>query len=325
MLTDAALALSIGCEIKWLYNSATRLGRPVRRTMDEAIWWRLVHHLAVGLGAPVADAARAAETLLSSGMQPGRVRLRATSDESVSITVDLARFHDGAALALAAAQFLAIPRPRGRPRTKFDASVAPVQFTPEEMATVLQLRALTPAERLDRALNGLPRTGLAAGNGGRVLDSLVETGVPFVVIGQIAEATCSAPWTPVSLDLCADLTPRYATSVARALNALGAQPRGASTREGFQLDSALVRSVAVLVLRIGPLSVNVHPNVRDVGEYQQVVNRSTEIRFESATVRIATIDALVDAAAAGGSSTARAQIHRKSLLGALYAMDSATR
>lgn len=293
--------------------------------MGEATWWRLVHHLAVGLGAPLADAARATDTLLSPGMHPGRVRLRATSDESVSIAVDLARFQDASALALAAAQFLAVPRPRGRPRTNPVPTNSRAQFTPDEMASVLGVRALAPADRLAHALNGLPGSDATHLSARQILKSLLEGGVPLVVIGDVAEATHSAPWEASSLDICADLTPRYATAVAKVLNALGAQPRGASVREGFRIDAALVRAVPMLALRVGTLDVNIQATVGDVGEYQQVVARSIEITFDSLLVRVISIDALVEAAVAGPPTADSGRQQRKSLLRALHALDSATR
>jgi len=66
LLSDAALSIVVGDDVKWLYNSARRLRKPILRTSDAATWWRMVHHLSVGLGAPLNDAGRAADALAGS-------------------------------------------------------------------------------------------------------------------------------------------------------------------------------------------------------------------------------------------------------------------
>ena len=260
MLSDAALALALGGEIKWLYNSARRLGRPVRRSADDAIWWRLVHHLAVGLGVALADAARSADTLLNTGLTPGRVRLRATRDESVSIGIDLARFHDGAALALAGALHLAVPRARGRPRTRPDAGSA-FAFSAVEMETVVRRRAMSEPDRLNFALGVLLPDAETEHAGHTVVRALSTAEVPFALIGTSAAVFHCAPWVPESLDLCLDTSVRRGAVLAGVLNDLGARPRGVASREGFRFDAALLRASSMLALRVGSLPLNLSPSI----------------------------------------------------------------
>lgn len=319
------LALAVGCEVKWLYNSSRRINRPIARSMGEATWWRLVHHLAVGLGAPLVDAAGAADALLVSGMHPGRVRLRATRDESVAVVVDLARFHDGAALAMAAAQFLAVPRARGRPRSKPSDADASMQFTTDEMASVLHVRSLGPTERLERSLDSVPPANTSITDARQIVRSLADAKTPFVVVGGVAESFHCAPWSPASLDLCVDLSPRYGTSVSRVLNGLAAEPRGAPARDGFHLDAALLRAPPMLALHIGTLDLNVYAVVTDVGEYQQVETRSTITELEGRPVRVSTLESIVQSGAAGRRDMDRERVRRQILLRALREIDSGTR
>src|SRR5262245_6153990 len=103
MFSDTALEIAVGANIKWLYNASRRLRRPLNRSREDAAWWRLTHHLAGRVGISLFDAARASDLLLSGQLDLPRVRLRATPDDTASISVDLARFNDGAALASAAA------------------------------------------------------------------------------------------------------------------------------------------------------------------------------------------------------------------------------
>ena len=324
MLSDAALGLAVGCDIKWLYNSARRLSRPIRRALDEATWWRLVHHLAVRLGVSLADAAQASDMLLAPGMHPGRVRLRATPDESVSVVVDLGRFHDGAALALAAAQFLAVPRPRGRPKIK-GTDGTPPQFSPDEMATVLRLRVLDPAARLSAALDGIPGKDPVDDEARRVLLSLSDAKIPFVIVGESAAAYHGAPWAATSLDLCADPSPRHSTAFAIVLNSLNAEPRGTATREGFRVDASLLRAVPMLALRIGSLDLNIYHEIGDVGEYQQVALKTVRVGTEDSAVFVLSLEALLQSETPGALGVSGEHQRRRTLLRTIQGMDFGTR
>lgn len=292
MLSDAALALALGGEIKWLYNSARRLGRPVRRSVEDAAWWRLVHHLAVGLGVALADAARSADTLLNAGMTLGRVRLRATRDESVSISIDLARFHDGAALALACALHVAVPRARGRPRTRSEPSSA-FAFSAMEMETVVRRRAMPEPERLDLAISVMTPDAETEHAGHTVVHALSAAAVPFALIGNSAALFHCAPWAPESVDLCADTSVRSGAVLASVLNDLGARPRGVASREAFRFDSALLRASSMLALRVGRLPLNVSPSIDGVGDYAQIEDLCVQVPLEADRIRVIPLDALL--------------------------------
>ena len=67
MLSDAALAIAIDTDTKWLYNASRRLERPLLRTLEDTLWWRLTHHLSGRVGIQLAEAARAADILLARG------------------------------------------------------------------------------------------------------------------------------------------------------------------------------------------------------------------------------------------------------------------
>lgn len=324
MLSDAALALAIGCQIKWLYNSARRLRKPVGRSTEAATWWRLVHHLDVGLGASLADAARAADTLLTPGVLPNRVRLRATRDESVAILVDLARFHDGAALALASAQYLAVPRSRGRPRLTSRARTVP-HLLPVELAVVLERKALAPPNRLEIALGEIGAADLSPGSARSIVRALCAANIPFVVIGDVAAAFHSAPALGGELDICADLSLRHASTLAKVLNDLGSQPRAVAVRDGFALDASLVRAPSMLALRSGESNLNVYGELPDVGEYQQVEAGSMKVPWEGATVRVLGLEALSRSQFPPPSGSDINRWRQHEVLRAILAMETGTR
>jgi hypothetical protein len=281
MLSDAALAVAIDTDAKWLYNASRRLRRPLLRTQEDATWWRLTHHLSGRVGIQLAEAARAADTLLARGSDLGRVRLRATSDDSVAVSVDLGRFHDGAALAIAAAIHLAVPRKRGRPPR--DRAVIPL---PDRAEPVL------PGDpgRLMAALDELDRSGFESESGGTrasgFLAALSQAEVPFIVIGALAGAYHGTERSAPSLDLVADLSPRPARLLSQLLNQLGARPRGAHVREGFALDPGLVRSATCLALRIQGFAVNIARSVPGIGEYPQAREASELVVGDHLSYRV---------------------------------------
>jgi hypothetical protein len=260
--------------------------------VDDTVWWRLVHHLAVGLGVALADAARSADTLLNTGLTPGRVRLRATRDESVSISIDLARFHDGAALALAGALHLAVPRPRGRPRTRPEAGSA-FAFSAIEMETVVRRRAMSEPERLNFAIGVMSPDAETGHPGHAVVHALSAAGVSFALMGTSAAVFHCAPWAPESLDLCTDTSVRRGAILAGVLNDLGARPRGVASREGFRFDSALLRASFMLALRVGSLPLNLSPSIDGVGDYAQIEDVCVQVPLEAARIRVIPLDALL--------------------------------
>lgn len=306
LLSDAALSIAIGCEIKWLYNSARRLALPVRRSSADAIWWRLVHHLAIDLGIPLVNAARSADTLIVTGVAPGRVRLRATRDGSVSVSIDLDRFHDGAALAIAAAIYLAVPKARGRPR-KHSGNEAVAALSQSEMEEIVRLRALGTSKRLERAVTLGSGMDLPESPAAVVVRELLSAGIPFVVAGTTAAAFHCAPWPAEHLDLCVDASGRNAAAVARTLNRLGAIPRGTGVRDGFCVDAAIVGATPILALRIKDVSLNLFAALSGIGEYPQVEQLSIQVPMDWGQIRVLTIPGLLKSGTPGPVSEGAAK------------------
>lgn len=285
MLSDSALAIAVGCDIKWLYNSSARVRRPLSRTLDDAIWWRLVHHLSAGVGIPLAPAAKAADTFLAQNSGAARVRLRATTDDTVAVSVDIGRFRDGAALAIAAAMHLATPRVRGRPRrqrhsAEGDLRGGPTNAPPpiEDGAGRLQA-AFAAIRSTDRSVASIiAPVQLAAG--------LTEAGVSFVFVGPLAGVFHGLTLQADSADFAVDLDTRSARAVAQVLSTVGAVPRGVSVRQEFAYDAALIRSVPCLALRAGGVALNLVKSVAGVGEFAQIREQSEVVALESLAYRI---------------------------------------
>lgn len=292
MLSDAALAIAVDTDTKWLYNASRRLRRPLARTPEDAVWWRLTHHLSGKVGIQLAEAARAADTLLSRGLDLGRVRLRATADDSVAVSIDLGRFHDGSALAISAAIYLAVPRKRGRPPRHRPNSSPGVRGEPGEPGNPVQVAAAL--EELDRSSTTIENGGTRASG---FLATLSEAGVPFIVVGALAGVYHGTERGALSVDLVADLTPRPARLLSQALNQMGARPRGAHVRDDFTFDPGLVRSAACLALRVQGVAVNIVRSVPGIGEYPQAREASEIVVGERLSYRMLSRSGLVRASA----------------------------
>ena len=282
MLSDAALALAVGCDPKWLYTGARRTKRALERTPANAVWWRLVHHLADGVGVSLFNAVRAADALVAFSADAGRVRLKATDDETVAVSIDLSRFHDGAALAIAAAMHLAVPKRRGRPRKRS-------RQTAVEPASPLPVADASPtaAIRLRMALSAVPvqHTDPVSGTSPELLAShFVDSGVEFVIAGSLAAAYHNIPASGhepgISLDFVLATEGNRAMVLAGVLNALGARPRGVAVRNDFTFDSVLVRASDTLALRIAGVPVNLSTAAPLVGTFPQVRDAADPVVLE---------------------------------------------
>lgn len=121
------------------------------------------------VGVSLTSAAKAADAALGSAHSVHRVRLPASVDQTIVLTVDLARFHSTANAALAAALAFAPPKRRGRPRRSF-ASAKPRS---DHLSEVWTIRVDDAAESLDRLAlhlkewNAYPRG--------------IERGLPFIM------------------------------------------------------------------------------------------------------------------------------------------------
>ena len=112
------MCLAVRTDKAWLFNSARLLKKRVHRTPSGARWWGMVRVLNREIGIPLKRAGQAADAILTSRVATNRIRIAATTDGGVALTVDLTRFHSTANAALAAALAFGQSRARGRPRKR---------------------------------------------------------------------------------------------------------------------------------------------------------------------------------------------------------------
>lgn len=293
MLSDLALSIAVGSDVKWLHNSAARLRKHLGRTADDAVWWRLVHHLTSGVGVPLLSAAQAADLLLGQDSPGSRVRLRSTDDDTVAVTVDVGRFRDSSAIATAAALHLAIPRQRGRPPRVRPRDAIGASGSGESGSL-----AGTTVQRLESALAAIRSQESAGGSVVTTVQlaaALNEAGVPFVFVGQLAGVFHGLLLRAEAADLAIDPAPRFARSVAHVLNSLGARPRGVPVRPEFSFDAALVRAAPCLIVRVSGVAVNFVKAVPGIGEFAQVHDQSELVALESLSYRVLSRAAYINA------------------------------
>lgn len=168
-MTSLQLAIASRSSVTWLSNSSRILKRRLHRTPHGARWWGLVRMFNAEVGVSLASAAKAADAALGSAHSVHRVRLSASVDQTIVLTVDLARFHSTANAALAAALTFALPKRRGRPRRSFESA----KPRPDHLSEVWTIRVDDTAESLDRLAlhlrewNAYPRG--------------IERGLPFIM------------------------------------------------------------------------------------------------------------------------------------------------
>ena len=154
LLTRSQFAAAIGADEKWVENTARTLGRRLAYTPGEARRMGLVRLIAREFSIPVT---RAAELADDASRQPPDVRalqLATSTDSTVVLTIDLARYHSAFAAALSAALNHGGPRRRGRrpphkpPRG--NSAVAVAEAYGVDVSLLREALARSPGDRLAR-------------------------------------------------------------------------------------------------------------------------------------------------------------------------------
>lgn len=287
MFSDSALELAIGCDAKWLYNSAMRLGRTVGRLEADVRWWRVVRLLTESLGLSLTNAERVAESVFALSAATERVRIRASNDDAVAIAVDVARLHDSTSVQMSYALHCAVSRPRGRrpaasagtpARRLIARSWLPPSGTPSTGVTT----------SIEMVLNRI--AGPTAGTATRLFSALNSARVEWVMVGASAAAAHGAPVPVHGLDLL--IEPGRSNAWA-AVESMGATLVGVQPREGFRLQAPFADSVPALPLIISGLNVTFWRVVPGLGDLPLVRNHTSVVPIDGVPVRVASLDAVI--------------------------------
>lgn len=149
-MTARQTAVAAGADLKWMVNSAALLGRRIRYNRQQAKWWGLVWLLTDQLGLSLRAAAAVSTVALRGGSSSTHVTGGADRSGSVSLIVDLARYHSIFLANLSRALVHETPRRRGRPpRPGIKGDVlTSAQHYGVDLGLIQSAMRRTPAERL---------------------------------------------------------------------------------------------------------------------------------------------------------------------------------
>ena len=108
-------AIAARAEAKWILNSSSLLGRPVRRTPADSRWWGLVRLLTESLALPLQAAAEAATRSFGTRDRAATITVRTDPSQSASLQIDLPRYESVFLGNLSRALMLETPKRKGRP------------------------------------------------------------------------------------------------------------------------------------------------------------------------------------------------------------------
>lgn len=232
----------------------------------------MVYAIVNSAHAPVADAATAATALLRLDPEAGRVRLRANAEDTVALSVDLSRFHDCAALALASAIAFSTPRRRGRPRRRLPSGEAAVPYPGSPRTSPEHAPRLSAAqERLFAAL-----AGCCASNP--------------IIIEQPGPAP-TAHHDDRRLQLLVDSAAGTAVRLAETLTTLGARPRAVPTRPGFTIAPSCFSTLDRVALAIGDIALDIAISWPGAGRYDDAVSHAVPWQVAGRSIRAVTVPA----------------------------------
>ena len=133
-----------------------------------------------------------------------------------------------------------------------------------------------------------------------LLDRLAEAEVAFVVVGGMAAVLHGADIVTVDLDVCYEPSAGNRARLAAALAPLGPCPRGREPGLPFALDARTLADAPLPALATSAGALDLLTNVPGVGDWSAVQAASDPFRVASQTVRVLSLDALIDAKRAAG-------------------------
>ena len=133
-----------------------------------------------------------------------------------------------------------------------------------------------------------------------LIDALADADAPVVIVGGMAAVLHGVDYVTADLDLCYDPSDDGRRRVARALSGLSPYPRGVDRGLPFVWDARTLRDTPLLTLATDAVDIALRPDVPGVGPYEAVAARSEPAVVFGRTLRVLSLDALVDAKRALG-------------------------
>jgi predicted nucleotidyltransferase len=149
---------------------------------------------------------------------------------------------------------------------------------------------------------------------GRLLRTLAEHDVRFIVIGGIAAISHGSSQVTRDLDICYEKSPENLEALAAALSALGARLRGAPPDLRFRLDARTLRNDDSFTFTTVAGDLDCLDTPSGTRGYAELIVGAVEVSLEDVTVRVTSLDDLIRMKRAAGRPKDRAALE---ILGAL--------
>ena len=152
-----------------------------------------------------------------------------------------------------------------------------------------------------------------------MLQGLVKSEVDFVVVGGVAGSAHGSAHVTNDLDICYDPAPANLERLAAQLARWRAYPREIEPGLPFIMDVRTLRAAPLLTLQTSEGALDCLDAIRGVGDWKAVRRKSERVEAFGVTLRILTLDALIDAKRATGRPKDMVQLVELEALRALRA------
>ncbi len=133
-----------------------------------------------------------------------------------------------------------------------------------------------------------------------MLQGLVRGEVAFVIVGGVAGSAHGSAHVTNDLDICYDPAEVNLARLAVRLARWQAYPRDIEPGLPFFMDVRTLRAAPVLTLQTSEGALDCLDAIKGVGDWKAVRRRSERVEAFGVTLRILTLDALIDAKRATG-------------------------
>jgi hypothetical protein len=134
----------------------------------------------------------------------------------------------------------------------------------------------------------------------KLIETLADHGVEFVIIGGVALVLQGSPRSTGDLDICYGRSPENLARLAQALDAFSPGLRGAPPGLPFRLDARTLRSGLNFTLTTESGDLDLLGEVAGVGSYSQAVRDADPMELYGRRVLVMSLDTLEIAKRAAG-------------------------
>jgi hypothetical protein len=129
---------------------------------------------------------------------------------------------------------------------------------------------------------------------GTAIEALLDEGARFVVVRGVALTLHGSAYVTFDLDVAIERTRENTMNVARALRRFDPRPRGFPDDVPFIFDAQSILSAQTLTLGTTIGDIDLLGEISGVGAFAEIDRRAQDVAFRRRTVRVLSIDALID-------------------------------